>query len=119
MGIKAFNVMSLGKTGFMNPEQLGYQDSVEIIRDELQRTRRSFVKIGWYLKHIQDNEMYREGGYANIYELAAEQFNLSQPTAVRFIQICEQFSVNHNSPELDEKYIDFNMSQLFEMLPMK
>lgn len=118
MSIKTFDVISLGKVNLMNPEQLGYQDSLGIIRDELHRTKRSFVKIGWYLKHILKNEMYKEDGYANIYELASDKFNLSQATATRFMQICEQFSIGHDSPELDEKYIDFNMSQLFEMLPM-
>lgn len=118
MGIKPFDVRRIGGTGLINPEQLGYQDSLNMIREELHRTRRSFVKIGWYLKHIREKEMYKEEDYANIYELAADKFNLSQPTATRFINICEQFSIGHDSPELDEKYLDFNMSQLFEMLPM-
>lgn len=119
MGIKTFNVMALGKANLLNPEQIGYRDSIDIIRDELQRTKRSFVKIGWYLKHIENKKMFQEEGYANIYEFAADKFNLSQPTATRFMQICEQFSVDHNSPDLDEKYGDFSVSQLFEMLPMK
>ena len=119
MGIKPFDIRSIGRTGIVNPEQIGYQDSLDIISEELHRTRRSFVKIGWYLKHIREKEMYKAENYANIYELAADKFNLSQPTATRFMNICEQFSVNHDSPELDEQYIEFSMSQLFEMLPMK
>lgn len=119
MGIKPFDIRSIGRTGIINPEQIGYQDSLDIISEELHRTRRSFVKIGWYLKHIREKEMYREENYTNIYELAADKFNLSQPTATRFMNICEQFSIGHDSPELDEQYIDFSMSQLFEMLPMK
>lgn len=119
MGIKPFDIRSIGRTGIVNPEQIGYQDSLDIISEELHRTRRSFVKIGWYLKHIKEKEMYKAENYANIYELVADKFNLSQPTATRFMNICEQFSVNHDSPELDEQYIEFSMSQLFEMLPMK
>lgn len=119
MGVKNFNVMSLGKAKLLEPSQLGYQDSVDIIYDELVKTKKSFIKIGWYLKHIHDNKMYEEDGYSNIYELARDKFNISQPTATRFMQLCEEFSINHNSPELDEKYVDYNVSQLFEMLPMK
>lgn len=119
MGIKPFDIRNIGRTGIINPKQIGYQDSLDIISEELHRTRRSFVKIGWYLKHIREKEMYKEEDYANIYELALDKFNLSQPTATRFMNICEQFSVGHDSPELDEQYIDFSMSQLFEMLPMK
>lgn len=118
MGVKAFDVMDLGKIGMFNPEQVSYEDSIGIIKDELQKTRKSFIKIGWYLKHIQEWKMYQEEGYSSIYEFAFDKFNLTQPTATRFIQICEEFSVNHNSPELDTKYESFSVSQLFEMLPM-
>ncbi len=118
MGVKAFNVASLSKVHLMAPKEVGYQDSLDIIRDELQRTRRSFVKIGWYLKHIKDEEMFKTDGYADIFELAMDKFNISQPTANRFMNICKEFSVDHDSPELDEKFVDYSVSQLFEMLPM-
>lgn len=34
------------------------------------------------------------------------------------MQVCEEFSKDHDSPELDDKYADYSVSQLFEMLPM-
>lgn len=119
MGVKSFDVMAFGKAKLMNPEELGYKDSIEIISDELHKTRKSFVKIGWYLKHIRDNQMYVEDGYTNIYALAMDKFRISQPTATRFIQVCEEFSVDHNSPELDPKYEEFSVSQLFELISMQ
>lgn len=119
MGVREFNVTSLSKVRLMDPKNVGYQDSIDIIRDELHRTRRSFVKIGWYLKHIKDQEMFKTDGYADIFELALDKFNISQPTATRFMNICKEFSVDHDSPELDEKFVDFSVSQLFEMLPME
>lgn len=119
MGIRKFNVMDLGKVSLIKPEQLGYKDSLEIIKDESFKIQKSFVKIGWYLKHIRDNELYSEGGYANIWECAADQLGYSQSTASRFINICEKFSKDHNSPELDEKYVGFDKSQMIEMLPME
>lgn len=118
MGVKNFDVMNLGKAGLIKPDQLGYQDSIEIIKDESYRIQKSFVKIGWYLKHLRDNELYKEGNYSNIWECAADQLGYSQSTASRFINICEKFSKNHNSPELDEKYAGFDKSQMIEMLPM-
>lgn len=119
MGIRKFNVMDLSKASLIKPEQLGYKDSLEIIKDESYKIQKSFVKIGWYLKHIRDNELYSEGGYANIWECAADQLGYSQPTASRFINICEKFSKDHNSPELDDKYAGFDKSQMIEMLPME
>lgn len=118
MGVN-FNVMDLGKARIFDPKKVGYRDSIDIIHDELHNARKSFIKIGWYLKHIYEKEMYTEDGYSNIYEFAHDKFKISQSTVTRCIQLCQAFSVNNDSPELDEKYADFNISQLFEMLPMK
>lgn len=118
MGVKQFNVANLGSVGLLDPEQMGYQDSVEIIKDESFKIQKSFVKIGWYLKHIRDNQLYVEDGYANIYECAADQFGYSQSSVSRFINICEKFSKNQNSPELDTRYAGFDKSQMIEMLPL-
>lgn len=118
MGVKNFDVLAFNKTKLIDPEQVGYEDSIEIINEELHKTRKSFIKIGWYLKHIQDNKMYEQNGYANIYDFAMDKFHFSQPTTSRYINICENFSVGHDSPELDEKFAEYNISQLFEMLPL-
>lgn len=118
VAVRPFNVRNLGNAVLFDPNEMGYRDSVDVIKEESVKIQKSFVKIGWYLKHIQDNELYREDGYANISECAAEQFGYSQSTVSRFIGICEKFSKNHNSPELDEKYAGFDKSQMIEMLPM-
>ncbi len=117
MAVKPFNVMNLG-AGLFDPDEMGYRDSLDVIKEESVKIKKSFVKIGWYLKHIQDNELYLEDGYANINECAEEQLGYSQSTVSRFIRICEKFSKNHNSPELDEKYSGFDKSQMMEMLPL-
>lgn len=119
MAVNYFNVMDLGKARLLDPEQMGYMDSLEIIKDESVKVQKSFVKIGWYLKHIKDHELYQEDGYANIYECAAGTLGYSQSTTSRFIKICEKFSKNGNSPELDEKYAGFDKSQMIEMLPLE
>lgn len=119
MGVRSFDVMNLGRVGLLDPDQMGYKDSIDIIKDESVKIQKSFVKIGWYLKHIRDNELYKEEGYSNIWECAADQLGYSQSTASRFINICEKFSKGHNSPELDEKYVGFDKSQMIEMLPLK
>lgn len=119
MSINHFDVISLTKANIKDPQEVDYQDSVGIIYDELHKTRKSFIKIGWYLKHIHEKKMYAEDGYSNIYEFAQDKFNISQATTTRFINLCIEFSIGHDSPELDEKYLDFSVSQLFEMIPLK
>lgn len=118
MGVN-FNVKSIGSLNLFNPKEVGYEDSIDIIHDELHKTRNSFIKIGWYLKHIDDKKMYEQEGYDNIVDFSKDKFNLSQPTTNRFIRLCEEFSVGHNSPELDEKYKNYSVSQLIEMVSMK
>lgn len=118
MGVKSFDVTAFTKANIIDPKNVSYQDSIDIINDELHKTRKSFIKIGWYLKHINEANMYKEDGYANINDFAHDKFKISQSTTTRLIGLCCQFSVGHDSPELDEKYLDYNISQLFEMLPM-
>ena len=118
MGVN-FNVKSIGNFNLFDPKEVGYEDSIGIIHDELHKTRKSFIKIGWYLKHIDNEKMYVQEGYDNIVDFSKDKFNLSQPTTNRFIRLCEEFSVGHNSPELDEKYANYSVSQLIEMVSMK
>lgn len=119
MAVKPFNVMNLGNAGLFNPKEMGYKDSLDVIKDESVKIQKSFVKIGWYLKHIRDDKLYMEDGYANIYECAADQFGYSQSTVSRFINICEKFSKDKDSPELDDRYAGFDKSQMIEMLPLE
>lgn len=118
MAVKPFNVMNLSGTGIFNPKEMGYRDSLDIIKDESVKIQKSFVKIGWYLKHIRDDKLYIEEGYANIYECAADQLGYAQSTVSRLINICEKFSRDNDSPELDTQYVGFDKSQMIEMLPL-
>lgn len=119
MDIKKFDITRLSGKNTFNPRTAGYEDSIEIIEEELQSLRKSFVKIGWYLKHIKEEGMYRQDGYGDIFEFAQAKFKMSKGTASRLISLCINFSTGHDSPELDEHYRGFEESQLFEMLPME
>lgn len=119
MDVKKFDLSRLSGNRSFDPELVDYEDSIDIIGDEIRSVRKSFVKIGWYLKHIREKEMYRKDGYGDIYEFAQAKFKMSQGTVNRMINLCIEFSVGHDSPELDERYMGFDESQLFEMLPMK
>lgn len=119
MDIKKFDVSRLSGNKTFDPTLVGYEDSIDIIEEELKNARKSFVKIGWYLKHIDERTMYKKDGYADIYEFAYAKLKMSPETVNRFVNVCKAFSVNHDSPELDEQYSEFKVSQLFEMLPMK
>lgn len=100
-------------------EGVGYQDAIWLIKDELKKTGQSCLKIGFFLNHIKEKKMYREEGYANIYEFSEEKFHLKQPSVSNFINLYRQFAAPDNSLELAKEYKPFGISQLFEMIPMK
>lgn len=99
-------------------KNVGYEDSLDFIRDNFIKARKSFVEIGYYLKHIKEGELYKEGGYQNIWECAEGEFGLSAPAASNYMKMNDAYSVNGNTPILDEKYNGFNKSQLQEMLAL-
>lgn len=119
MEVKKFDLSRLSGNRIFNPELIDYEDSVDIIGDEIHSVRKSFVKIGWHLKHIKEKGTYQRDGYKDIFEFAHAKFKMSEGTVNRMINLCIEFSVGHDSPELDERYLGFDESQLFEMLPMK
>lgn len=100
-------------------EGISYQDSINTILQKLNNDQNTFISIGWNLKHIKQDKLYQQEEYKNIYEFAEDKFRLKKSTVSRFINLCEQFSVNHDSPVIAEEYKEFSMSQLEEMLSMK
>ena len=68
------------------------------------------------MKYIRDRELFRDGGYNSIWEFAEDQYRIKKSAASRWMAMNDKFSKDGNSPILDDKYKDFNKSQLQEML---
>lgn len=85
-------------------------------KEKMVAAAENFVAVGYYLKHIRDDELYKNKGYENIWECAKQELNLTQSTASRYISICEKFSSDGDSPYLGEKYKEYGKSQLQELL---
>lgn len=103
----------------VRPEDMGYQDSVDIIRESMQTIKQSFIQIGWYLRHIRNKKLYQEDGYQSIVDFAEDKLHMSKTTVFRLIKIVEQFAMNDASLSIDKEYADYSYSQLIEILPMK
>lgn len=86
------------------------------IHGNLKSAARSVIAIGYYLKCVKQEELFKEAGFRDIYDYAKERFGFSSSTTSRYMTRNDKFSVNGNSPLLDEKYKDFNKSQMQEML---
>lgn len=100
----------------MENEMINYDSAKNIIRRDLESMSRKFITIGYYLKMIRDNEMYRQDGFRDIWEFAQDTYGISKSTCSRWMAMNDKFSQDGNSPYLKEEYRDFGKSQLQEML---
>ena len=108
-----------GPAGIPWYETLNCQDSVDMIFEYEEKAQESFIGMGYFFKRIKEKELYRELGYDNMWTFAKEQCNMDESSVSRFINLCEKFSINGNTPMLDNQYKGYSKSQLIEMLTIK
>lgn len=99
-------------------KNVSYDDAKIFIRTNIESAARSFIAIGYYLKLIRDGELYREEGHENIWDFAMAEYGISKSTASRYMSMNDRFSLDGNSPIVDQKYKDFEKSKLQEMLSL-
>ncbi|MDY4192796.1 MAG: DNA-directed RNA polymerase subunit alpha C-terminal domain-containing protein [Bariatricus sp.] len=95
---------------------IDYDTTKRIIRADLANMQRSFIDIGCQLMQVRDRELYKDGGYENVWAFAEQEFGIQRSTASRWMKMCQKFSVDGSSPVLKDEYKDFGKSQLQEML---
>lgn len=101
--------------------QMTLDDWVEMkrkLRQELQGVKQSFVRIGYALRKIDDQELYKQDGYKSIAEFAKEEYGLEPSTTSRFMSINREYSVDGYSETLRPEFADLGRSQLEEMLKL-
>lgn len=94
------------------------QEHVTAVKALFNDTKYNFVAIGYHLRKVDDDRLYRETGHDDIWEFAAAQFGLSKSSTSRFIGINKRFSEGGYSETLAEAYKEFSVSQLQEMVPL-
>ena len=95
-----------------------WMDLKEMLEKELHNFKKSFVRVGYVLRRMEDTKAYETEGYKSIAEFAQKEHGLSPSTTSRWIAINKAFSLDGYSETLDPKYINLNASQLTEMLTM-
>ena len=88
------------------------------LRQELIGVKRSFVRIGYMLRKIEDMRGYEQDGYKSIAEFAQKELGLHPSTTTRFMEINREYSIDGYSERLREEYEDMSRSQLEEMLKL-
>lgn len=99
-------------------QDISFEDAKSFIKTNIVMAARNFIAIGYYLKHIRDNELFREDGHMTIWEFAQAEYGISESTASRYMKMNTRFSKGGNSPIVDERYKDFDKSKLQEMLSL-
>lgn len=90
----------------------------EQLKEDLIGVQESFVRIGFLLRRIKEQELYKKDGYATIAEFAKAEHGLEAPTVSRFIKINERYSVDGYSDRLRPEYARMGSSKLAEMLSL-
>ena len=85
---------------------------------ELLGVRRSFVRIGYLLRQIDESKGYENDGYKSIADFAKGEYGMEGSTVSRFMSINREYSIDGYSQELKPEYEDFKRSQLEEMLKL-
>lgn len=105
----------------MDYVQLTLDDYIQCkteIKENLTGIVKSFVKIGWQLTRIDASRAYTMDGYNSIAEFAQGEYGMSRSGTSRFMSVYERYSIPGDTPELQERYKDFEFSQLSEMLQL-
>ncbi len=86
------------------------------LKRELESVTASFVRIGYALRKIKDEELYKNDGYSTLSEFAKKEYGLSASTVSRFMEINERYSIDGYSAELRPEFALYGSSKLSEML---
>lgn len=88
------------------------------IEDDLRSLSEGFVRVGYKLRQVRDQELYRHDGYDTIAEWARAEYGLNASTVSRFIAINQKYSVDGNSDRLRPEFGKLGQSKLAEMLTL-
>lgn len=101
------------------PEVITYTDYgayKQDLKEELERSAESFVRIGYLLKVARDTNILYESGHANVNDFAYKEFGLDKTQVSRFIRINDEFSEGGYSQELRAEFKGFGYAKLSLML---
>lgn len=77
-------------------EDVPYQECKSIIKERLTSMSRDFISVGYYLKYIRDKKLYKEDGYASVWEFAESNYGIKMSTASRWMAMNDKFSQGGN-----------------------
>ncbi len=92
------------------------EQAKNIIRNNINRMCDSWISTGFVLKQARDKEFYKQDGYSCIQDYAFGEFGIKKQRASKLIKIIEDLSVNGNSPVLEDRWKEFSIAKLEEII---
>ena len=99
-------------------QNVAYEDKKELVKENLANTVTSFIAAGYWLKDIRDSKGYLKDGYQSVWECAEAEFGLKVSEASRAMSMNDKYSIDGNTPFMNDTYKEYNKSQLQEMLTL-
>lgn len=90
----------------------------EQLKKDLNGVAESFVRIGYILRKIEEQQLYQKDGYDTIADFARKEYGLSSSTVSRFMAINEKYSIDGYSERLRPEFAGIGSSKLAEMLTL-
>ena len=94
------------------------EKSTDKIKKAMTQAVTGAIELGYVLRHVEETGSYKEGGYGTVNEFAESEYGYSASQVSRFKTLNEQYSIGGNSPELDNKWSQYNQTNLIEMLKL-
>lgn len=83
----------------------------------LKRSASEVVRLGYLLRRMMEEKLY-QAYYADFDSYLHEELHMDYTLANRFMGINRKYSLDGNSEEIDEKYMEYSQGLLVEMLSM-
>ena len=93
-------------------------DMKEQLMKDLNGVAESFVRIGFILRKIEEQQLYQKDGYDTIADFARKEYGLSSSTVSRFMAINAKYSIDGYSEHLRPEFAGIGSSKLAEMLTL-
>lgn len=97
------------------------EQTVIIIKEELENIKERFFVVGYYLNVAQKKNEYYMLGYPDIYSYAEQEFGLGRTSTKNLMEVNRTYSTGfYSAPtkELSAEWKGYSQTQLVEMLPL-
>lgn len=97
--------------------------SFKYLKQDSADLKKRYIALGFHLNEFCNNEYYKDFGYDNLNDFCYDNLGLDKSAISRCMSVWFRFAKRNDSSGtatmfIDDKYSDYNYTQLTEMLPL-